>query len=364
MWLRRDDTQDELARASRDAIGAVWTPDHLRGAVEGTLVSSAAWQAASELGWFDLLRPESHGGLGLGVIEAGVIFEEAGRLLFPGPLFGSAVIAPLLAADGHEAGDGITAVALAGTTAPQASMIRLADGHVSGTCPLVEAPDEANTLLLQCTLDEEPALAAVAPGSAGVALSPLPTIDKILGLTRVELDQAAASTVVAGPEAAAWIERIETLAHTMYATRMLGTAEQLLALAHEYALTRHQFGRPIGSFQALQHLLADMQVAVSTGRAVCHVAQAAIASQHADASHRARVAKAYLSLVGRNVAESALQVLGGIGFTTEHDLHLYYKHVLTLQALWGDERHHQDVLGAEVVARVSGERAHDRVAAT
>lgn len=354
MWLRRDETQDDLAAISRRALEDAWSGNDSWGDFP-RLTDLPHWRVANDLGWFDLLIPEARGGLGLGYVDLGVIFEEAGRALFPGPLFGSTVVRARLADFGFDdVGDVVTG-AFASTTRPPSSHGSFVAGRVSGSWVAVESATEADVIVVETRDGESPAISLVRPEDTRIER--LRTMDPVLGLCRVDIDDAPTELIARGEPARQWLSGLATVAEVMYATRLLGTAERMLEIARDYAVDRHQFGRPIGSFQALQHLLADLQVAVSTGRAACHVAQASLASALPDASHRAHVAKGHLSSVGRQVAEGALQVMGGIGFTTEHNLHRYYKHALTLQGCWGDERYHQHRLAVDLVDRVARARA-------
>lgn len=358
MWLRRTPFQQELADEARKALSTVWGSADIRSHDPASVRQHPAWSVVDGMGWRDLLMPASAGGLGLGPVEVGAVLEAAGASLLPGPLLGTVVAGPLVARAMGRASAVATAIAVSesGNEAPIAWTTTSVEGdRLFGTKVLVEGADLADEVVVVAGGSAGPVVAILDPDVAGVTITPLPTVDRLIRPTVVEFDGAQVLGMVDGDKGRRLLGHVETHALAAVAARLVGVADQLVTMAREFACTREQFGVPIGSFQAVQHMLADLHVAVETARASLHVAQASIAEGDTRAGHRARVAKARASEVGRVVAEGALQILGGIGFTTDHDLHLYYLHALSLQASWGDERHHAAVLGEALLDRVASE---------
>ena len=182
----------------------------------------------------------------------------------------------------------------------------------------------------------------VAVDRAGVARSPEPAMDQTRELAWIQLDAAPAVTVGGADEVAAHLNR----GAVFHSAEMLGGAEAVMNLAVEYAKVREQFGRPIGSFQAVKHRCADMLVDVEGMRSAVYHAAWALGAGGPDAAAAAATAKIWCSDAAVRVAESALQVHGGIGFTWEADVHLYLKRAQLDQVSFGDARHHRTRLAA------------------
>jgi acyl-CoA dehydrogenase len=343
MRFDRDGMQREIADAAREFLAAAWSLELLRESAGGALPEDV-WAQLTELGWLELVAPAEDGGLGLGPIEACAVFEESGRALLPGPLFDSVVAAPLCGRRGR------AALALYDIDGEAL----LDGGRLTATKTLVESADAADVLLV--TTPE--AIAAV-PRDA-VEVRRLHSVDHAIRPFELRIDGVAAELVASGTEAEALLGRIVEWGLVTSSARALGVIDAIVDMSIEYAKRREQFGRPIGSFQAVQHRLADMAARAVTCRSVCYVAQWALATDAPDIEHKARVAKAYVSRAVREVAESGIQVHGGVGFTEEHDLHLLVKHALTLEGAWGDPGEHEDALADALSARAA-EPAGSRV---
>jgi acyl-CoA dehydrogenase len=328
----------------------------LLGDAPGT--SKSVWLGLAELGALGLLIPEPFGGLGLGMVDVGVVLEEMGRLVHPGPFLSSAVGA-------------VTAIVAAGGTADQRRYLpSLADGTSVGTIALlddgarrlsaastvmarrdgdgwrlsgVKAPVAdvlaADLLVVSAHDGAVTGLYVVEAAAPGVTTSALPTVDGTRQWGRLALDGAPACRLGGGDAGAGAGEAIGRVLDTILVamvTDAVGAAEAALAMAVDYAKEREQFGKPIGSFQAVQHLCTDMLQAVEQARAGAYYALWACDAAPSSERHRAAVmAKAFASDALAGVGASAIQVLGGVGFTWEHDMHLYYKRLLTLQHAYG-----------------------------
>ena len=334
-----------------------WTAEQeeLRASVRRFLAEQGPGAKLSELGLFGLLVPEALGGAGLGMLELGVVLEEAGRALHAGPFVASALGATrLLLATATPAEQRELLPALA-TGERRAAVVGLAPGaafhahggRLSGAEPFALEAGGADLLLVA----SDGALFAADAASAGVRIEPAETLDLTRRFDRVALDAAPARRLGAGDARAALAAAADALAVGLVADGV-GAAARALERAVEYAKQREQFGRPIGSFQAVQHLLVDMLQDVELTRAAA--AFALWAQDAAPAAERARasaLAKAFASEALPRVGASAIQVFGGIGFSFELDLHRYYRRLLSLSRLHGDAAHHLERIAEAAFTR-------------
>lgn len=317
------------------------------------------WAAMADQGWLAVDTPASDGGLGLGTVEVAVLCEQLGRHVAPVPVHGTlAVLGALRSGAGNpqtgEVGgadatswcsrlaSGDAVGALAWTSGPTPVTARR-DGErwlLSGrTDPVVFAP--VADLVVTCAAgdDEVLGLFVVAPSARPAAE---PAMDLTRSLARIEMADEPALRV--GDAAA--VESVIDRATVALCAEMLGAADFVLAETVEYAKDRVQFGRPIGSFQAVKHRCADMLVDVEGMRSATYYAAWAVGAGDADASAAASAAKVWCADASRRVMASALQVHGGIGFTWEHDLHLFVKRAQLDQVSFGDARFHRERLAA------------------
>ncbi len=309
---------------------------------EAAPAPDAIWRGLVDLGVAGLLAPESLGGSGLTMIDMGVVLEEAGRALYPGPLLSSAVGALSLALGlgADELAAPLAAGQLTGTVAllepgrrydwREPRTVASAAGRLTGEKVHVADGASAGVLLV---VTAGPAVYAVAPDAAGLTIEPTPTVDGTRKTARVVLDDVPGRLLAsgAGADAEAAIAATVDLLRIGYAVDGVGAATRALELAVEYAKVREQFDRPIGAFQAVQHLCADMLRAVELARAGAYYALWAASDADPPERHRAAtMAAAYAGEWLPWVGASAIQVFGGVGFTWEHDAHLYYKRLLSL----------------------------------
>lgn len=302
------------------------------------------WSGLAALGLTGMLAPEAFGGAGMGMVELALPLGEMGRALYPGPFTASAVGAVgLLAdlADDHVAADWLphladgTAVAAIVDLTHPGSGVTADHGVLDGSSPAVLDAAAAD-LLLVVTEGRVHAVSTAAPGIEVVAA---PTVDGSRKFATVTFTRVTGA-VLSGDTAAAVAATRDRLA-TAYVLDGIGAAARSLELAVEYAKTREQFGQPIGSFQAVQHLAADMLQAVELGRAAgYYAAWACDAANPAERHRAATMAIAYASDGFYRVAADAIQIFGGVGFTWEHDIHLFYKRLLTLQLVLGSRSDH------------------------
>lgn len=284
--------------------------------------SPELWGKLAEMGLLGLRAEERFGGLGMDEVDFVLLFEEAGRVALPEPLLETAAVGvPLLAAIGGD---------LAGTWLPRvtAGEAILTIGH--GLSPVVADAHVADLLLLE----REGALWA-APREA-VTMVAQPCSDASRRLFVVEMDPGSLEPVARGGACAELMAAATDRGALATAGFQIGLAERMVELAVEYAGQREQFGKPIGSFQAIQHRCADMMVRVESCRSATYYAAWAVANGAEDASLASAMAKAYCSDAYRIVAGDGIQVHGGIGFTWEHDMHIYFKRAKSSEVSFGD----------------------------
>ena len=325
----------------------------------GTLGRDTVWDGLREMGVVGLLVPEEFGGAGMGMVDAAVVLEELGRALCPAPYASTAIgaVSLVLAAGGareHQfllpgLADGSTIGALAiyepggrYQWRTPGCRVRL-DGEVwrfDGT--KAHVPDAAAcNLLLATALDTDGALGVYAlQRDESVTVEPHTTVDGSRKEGTVTFEGAKAWRLGASDAPGAVSRTLDRLA-VAYVVDGVGAAQQAMELAVDYAKERVQFDKPIGSFQAVQHLCADMLRALELGRAAGYYACWAADDAEADEAHRAAtMAKAFASDAYAQLGGTAIQVFGGIGFTWEHDIHLYYKRLLSLSVSLGNSSEH------------------------
>jgi alkylation response protein AidB-like acyl-CoA dehydrogenase len=306
----------------------------------------AVWAAMADQGWLAIELPEDDGGLGLGMVELAVLCEEIGRRLVAAPFLPTIVALGALCGDEARAdagtkewrealgqGDAVGCIA----AAPGADGLTVVGSgdqvRISGqTAPVAYAPSADLAVVL------------AGGGVYGVDLraegrpAPLSAMDRTRELGVLAFDGTPARFLGGAEAAALLLDRAATLA----SAEMLGAADFVLALTVQYAKDRVQFGKPIGSFQAVKHMLADALVDVEGMRSTAYYAAWCAAAADPERSLAASMAKAWCSDASRRVMAAGLQVHGGIGFTWEHDMHLYLKRAQLDQVSYGDAAAHRD----------------------
>lgn len=320
-------------------------------------IEDAVWRGLADLGTTGLLVPEEHGGAGMTMVEAGVVAEELGAALYPGPWLSTAVATPRALTricDNDSAATILEGIA-DGTTIATVGLLDFENVTVDGDDvlrgELGEVSDAAagGVLLVLAEESTGTALFAVQTDSPGFTAVPEPGIDQTRKRFRVKLDGTPAQRLAtaAPTDVAAVID--DLLIAT--AADALGAARAVMDLAVEYAKVRKQFGQVIGSFQAVQHLCVDMYETVELARSgVIHALWAADAAGHDERHLAALRAKAFAGRLA-TVGVTAIQVFGGIGYTWEHDAHLYLKRLLSWSALLGGPDRYLTQLGARLAER-------------
>lgn len=323
--------QQMFAEAARTLLGDTCTPDHWhRMMAQGSAFDPARWSQLAENGFTTLMLPEACGGLGLGELDLALIAIEAGYVALPEPLAESAGVgAPLLAslAPGHA------------VLADPAAIVAVAPA----INPFVAGADVAAAMLVE---DEGHAW-LVRPDQ--MTLTPVDVIDPLRRLFRLEWSKAEAEDLGLADWALA-LDRAALFA----AAQGLGLAQRAVDLAVAYAKDRTQFGKPIGSYQAVKHHLASAQTAIEFARPVVLAAAATIGES--DIYARARVSHAKLAALeaAEQAARASLQVHGAMGYSWEVDVHLFLKRVLALKATWGTPAFHRARIAERVFTRPMG----------
>ena len=358
MDFELSDDQRALQDAARDLLDKQASPEQVRRAMASDAPwDDALWRAMVDQGWMGIELPEDQGGVGLGTVEAAVLLEEVGRHVAPAPFLESLLALGALAraaADGVDAagpwierlvnGDAVGCVAWS----RDAGAVRADDaGKLTGRAdPTLYAP-AADVAIVCVTGPDGPAVHAVELSDTTRPPAE-PAMDQTRRLGWLQLD-ATPSVRLGGAEAAtALVDR----GAAAYSAELLGGAARVLEMASQYAKDRVQFGKPIGSFQAVKHRCADMVVDVEGMRSVAYYAAWSIGAGRPDASVAASTAKTWCSDAGRRVMASGLQVHGGIGFTWEHDLHLFLKRSQLDQLSFGDATFHRERLATLLRAKV------------
>jgi len=347
------DDQERLRDSVRRYLGDRAPLESARAGYAAEAVVDDAWRGLAELGLTGMLAPTRAGGAGMGMVDLALPLGEMGRVVYPGPFAASAVGAvSFLAAFRSDPvadewlprlADG-SAVATLAVTDARGAAVHTDGARWSGT--KTHVPDGSAADLLLVALDADTVVALPATDDA-VHVEPLPTVDGSRKFATVTLTEARGTAITEARLALAAAQDRLALAYVLDG---VGAAEVALELAVEYTKEREQFGKPIGSFQAVQHLCADMLRAVELGRAAAYYA--AWACDEADPAERHRavtVARAFAADGFYRVGASAIQVFGGVGFTWEHDIHLFYKRLLTLQHLGGSASDHLEELASLVL---------------
>jgi len=317
----------------------------------------ALWERmAGDLGLQGLTVPDAYGGAGLGQVELSVVMEELGAALTPSPFLASAVLAAsaLLATDDDEARRDLLPGIAAGTTIGTLAVAEdgagwdvggvstratLEDGRwiLDGVKTLVPDGAQAGLILVAARAGDEPGLFAVEGDAPGLHRTGLAGLDPTRRLARLELARVPARRLVC-EDAQGTLRQTLDLAAVALAAEQLGGLQRCLDMSVEYARSRYQFGRAIGSFQAIKHLCADMHVAMELARSAVRYAAWVADEAPDELPVAAALARAACSEAFFRVAADTIQVHGGIGFTWEHDAHLYYRRAKSSALLLGSAR--------------------------
>jgi alkylation response protein AidB-like acyl-CoA dehydrogenase len=328
------------------------------------------WKKIAEQGWTGLIFADEHGGMGLGFVDLVVLMEEMGRAVVPGPFFSTVLLGGL-------------AIREAGTEAQKKAWLpKIASGEARVTLAWMEPSAElgARGITLQATAkgagftldgtklfvhdahtadvivvaartssgkdpEDGVSLFLVPKGTPGLTVTLLPTMDQTRKLCEVGFaNVSVGADALMGQAGAGWapLSRVLDCATVALCAEMCGGAQKVLEMTVEYAKIRQAFGRPIGSYQGVKHKAADMLVDVENSKSITYYAAWAMDEGVPEGPLAVSMAKAYVSDAYRRVAGAGIQLHGGIGFTWEHDLHLYFKRAKGSEFTFGDATWHRE----------------------
>jgi alkylation response protein AidB-like acyl-CoA dehydrogenase len=366
------ETQQTLKNTVRKFLAAECPMSEVRKLMETAIAfDPALWRKIAEQGWTGMILPEEHGGFGMGMVEMAAALEEMGRALLPGPFFSTVLMAgPLLEGVSNESakrkylsaissGQAKATVALLEESAswsPDSTRMQATSSagnyKLDGRKLFVWDAAVADFLICTARLNGELALFLVPAKASGLRITDLPAMDFTRKLYEVAFDSVAVpreNLLAEGKPARAALDRMLNVATVGLVAEMTGGMQRLLDMTVEYAKTRKQFGRPIGQFQAVQHLCADMLVYTESSRSSAYYAAWAIQEGVREAALAVSVAKTYTSDAYREVGNRAIQVHGGMGFTWENDAHLFYRRAKASEVAFGDATYHRERIAKLVI---------------
>lgn len=380
MEFELNETQRLFQRSARELFAQECPPTAVREMIEKNQpYSDTIWGKLVEQGWTGLIFGEDDGGLGLGMVEMAVAFEEMGRALVPGEFLSTVALAGSLidkacstdyrakklqaicegktkatvalleeSANWNPAAVALTATAVDGGFKLNGKKLFVSDASVSDC--IITAARSGSSLIL----------AFVDAKSAGVTIKPMPALDATRSMSAVEFNEVVvgADDVIAdGAKANAALEHALNVATLALAAEMVGGMDWLLEASVEYAKTRKQFGKPIGQFQAVQHHCANMLLMTESARSAVYYAAWMMGSDPEQAPLAVSMAKAYASDGYREVGNLAIQVHGGIGFTWDENVHFYYKRSKASELMFGDATYHRERIASLLIDRTESAKA-------
>jgi alkylation response protein AidB-like acyl-CoA dehydrogenase len=361
--------QEELRKTVRQFLDAKSAEAAVREQMEtDTGFDPAVWsQMGEQMGLQGLIVPEEFGGSGYSYVELGIVLEEMGRSLLCAPFFSTVVLAAnTLIHSGDAAAQaahlpGIaagTTIATLAFTEPsgkwdESGITTQASGSgdsftLSGTKMFVLDGHTADLIIVAARTDKGVSLFTVDSGASGLTRTALSTMDQTRKQAKLEFANTPATLI--GTEGEGWkvLDRVLDLAAVGLAAEQVGGAQKVLEMAVEYAKVRVQFGRPIGSFQAIKHKCADMLLEVESAKSAAYYGMWCAAELNDELPSVASLAKAYCSEAYFHATAENIQIHGGIGFTWEHPAHLYFKRAKSSELLFGDPTYHRELLAQRI----------------
>jgi len=361
--------QEELRKVVRDFLNNKSSEATVRELMDTESgFDPAVWsQMGEQLGLQGLIIPEEFGGSGYSYIELIVVLEEMGRRLLCAPYFSTVVLAAntlLHSGDDAAKADLLPGIASGETIATlaytepngkwdasgiEATATKSGDSWVlNGTKSFVIDGHTANLIIVAARTDGEVSLFAVEGDAAGLTRTALSTMDQTRKQAKLELANTPGRLI--GTQGAGWsvLERVLDLAAVGLAAEQVGGAQECLEMAVQYAKDRVQFGRPIGSFQAIKHKCADMLLEVESAKSAAYYAGWCASELNDELPSVASLAKSYCSEAYFHTTAENIQIHGGIGFTWEHPAHLYFKRAKSSELLFGDPTYHRELLAQRI----------------
>ena len=368
--------QKLLQQSAREFFARECKPERVRALMAaGTAFDAELWQAMADQGFTGLTIPEEYGGLGLSLVDLIAVAEEMGRACLPGPFLSTLWAAALIERAGNEGqrkqylepiatGEMKATVALLEESAdwnPDAVQLRAEkdgkDYRLRGAKHFVTDAAVANVMIVVARDGDGLVLLPVEKGAAGVTITATPGIDATRKLYTVAFDNAAvaeANALAFTTKTKEALEAATDVANVAICAEMLGGMQWTLETTVEYAKTRQQFGKPIGIYQAVQHQCADMFNHTESLRSAVYYAAWAVSENDPSAKLAVSVAKGFASDAAREVGNRGVQIHGGIGFTWEHNIQLYYKRAKASEIMFGDANYHREEIARKVVDESEG----------
>ena len=361
--------QEELRKTVRQFLEAKSPETAVREQMETEAgYDAAVWsQMGEQMGLQGLVVPEEFGGSGYSYVELGIVLEEMGRALLCAPFFSTVVLAANTLI--HSGDDAAKAAHLPGIASGE-TIATLAytepsgkwdesgitmqatasgDGYtLSGTKMFVLDGHTANLIIVAARTDKGVSLFAVDGGAAGLTRTALSTMDQTRKQAKLEFSNTPATLIGADGEGWSVLSRVLDLAAVGLAAEQVGGAQKVLEMAVDYAKVRVQFGRPIGSFQAIKHKCADMLLEVESAKSAAYYGMWCAAELNDELPSVASMAKAYCREAYFHATAENIQIHGGIGFTWEHPAHLYFKRAKSSELLFGDPTYHRELLAQRI----------------
>lgn len=350
MQFGLSDSQQLLQDSARKFFAAECPMAQVRRLIEtDTAFDAELWSRMGEQGFTGIIFPEEFDGAGLGTVELILLMEEMGRALLPGPFFSTVVLAGgVLHAIGTKEqkekylapicrGEQRSTVAILEASAnwdPASAQISAVSGKLSGEKLFVTDAAVADSIMVVA----RNGIFAVDADAPGIHVEPMSGMDLTRKLYSVRFENTPAEKL--GDPAG--LQRALDIATAALAAEMVGGMQRTLEITVEYAKTRKQFGKPIGIFQAVQHQCADMYLETESSRSAAYYAAWTIGENTPDAPLAVSIAKMYASDAARAVGNRGIQVHGGMGFTWENDLHLYYRRAKASETMLGDAIFHRE----------------------
>jgi len=336
----------------------------------GDAFNAGLYRKMADQGFTGIIFPERYGGLGLGMVEMAVLLEEMGWALVPGPYFSSVLLAgAVIDAAGSEAqkqqyltpiAEGRARATLAvlegaGSWNIDGISMKARGNKLNGEKLFVTDAATADFLVVIARDGNEQVIVVVDAKAPGVTITPLPAIDLTRRIYSVQFNNVSGEVLASGHTARTALGKALEIAAVGLSAELTGGMQRGMEITVEYAKTRKQFGRPIGTYQAVQHQCADMYVWTESSRSAALYAAWMLDSGDAGAATAVSVAKMYASDAAREVASRTIQVHGGMGFTWENDCHLYYRRAKASEVMLGDATFHRDKIAQMVVDSVPAE---------
>ena len=361
--------QEMLRETARRFLAEESPSAFVRKMMDNTVgITPELWRKMAELGWLGLIYPEEYGGAGGSFVDLTVILEEMGRVVFPGPYSSTLLLGGLAILEG---GDGTQKKAWLPRIATGEARVTLAwtepngrwdaegitltakrdrDAFVlTGTKLFVPDAHTADALVVAARTGSGPeagvSLFLLPRESPGVTVTLLPTMDHTRKLCEVTFSVARVpADALLGEAGRGWriLQRVIDRATVGLCAEMCGGTQRVLEMCTDYAKVRQAFGRPIGAYQAVKHKCADMLLLTENAKSISYYAAWAVSEDVPEDSLAASMAKAYTSDAYRKVAQDGIQIHGGIGFTWDHDLHLYFKRAKSSEVTFGDATFHRE----------------------